>query len=138
MGQGLQARSMPSMDVLTKLYVFADMARVMVLKNQIIDALELIRRTTRTLPALSSFHYVWGSTHPNDPIRSLMVDWLVWRGKPGFLEKYSELLPAEFRLRTLVAMRKVIKMYREEGVVGKPDPLADTSNYYEKEDNSAE
>lgn len=127
----------PDTDDLLKLYVFADMARITILKNQIIDAVQSISTHTKGLPT-SMFPHVWDNTTPTDPMRNLIVDWLVWDIHESEFEENPDDYPAGLRLEVMTAMRKLIGTFQNIAKIKRVNPLQDMSKYHQEEDMPAE
>ncbi|KUJ12246.1 uncharacterized protein LY89DRAFT_756601 [Mollisia scopiformis] len=127
----------PELEGLMKLYIFADTVKVPVLKNHIIDTLQAISNATRRLP-VSVFPYVWSNTTATDPIRTLMVDWLVWEFNEREFDENPEYFPPELRLQALKAMRRIISTYQRLKEIKDENLLVDMRKYHHKEDNAAQ
>ncbi|KAM0143162.1 hypothetical protein ACHAP3_001293 [Botrytis cinerea] len=130
---------------LLRLYVFADMIKAPVLKNDCIEKLSRMESFEKEyLTESENFRYVWEHTREYDLIRKLLVDTIVWDlGNASFL-KTPDQLPQEVTFDILLAMRTVIDNARTElkekenskkkfkALEAFESPLEDRTNYHEK------
>lgn len=124
----------PDTDHLMKLYVFTDMAKVISLKNQVMDTVHAINDALNNLP-LATYPYVWENTASTDPIRTLMVDWLVWESAVNCLECDAvQKISQELSVVVMKGLWKAVYKYHKSGVAH--NSLADLSRYHQTERNN--
>jgi hypothetical protein len=125
----------PKTNDLMKLYVFADMARIPNLKNECIEAINVISGIDEAFP-VETIPYVYKNTQKGSLIRRFIVDSLAWEYDPDTFAQIADHLTDEVRLEAMTTMRKVIYSYTRPGT-GKPkkmaSPLHNLKNYYEHE-----
>ncbi|KAF5869074.1 uncharacterized protein Bfra_011616 [Botrytis fragariae] len=122
----------PHMANLLDLYLFADMAKLPLLKNQCIAKYYKFTKATGYImtPWLS---YMWKYTTKEMLIRKFLLDLLTWEMPPLLFETNSKDFPGELRLELLVNMGYVIQVARYgTSAIEKSNPLNDLNNYYEK------
>ncbi|TGO45792.1 hypothetical protein BCON_0365g00100 [Botryotinia convoluta] len=122
----------PHMANLLDLYLFADMAKLPLLKNQCIAKYYKFTKATGYImtPWLS---YMWKYTTKEMLIRKFLLDLLTWEMPPLLFETNSKDFPEELRLELLINMGYVIQVARHgTSAIEKSNPLNDLNNYYEK------
>ncbi|KAF7889359.1 uncharacterized protein EAF01_010852 [Botrytis porri] len=122
----------PHMANLLDLYLFADMAKLPLLKNQCITKYYRFTKATGYImtPWLS---YMWKYTTKGMLIRKFLLDLLTWEMPPLLFETNSKDFPEELRIELLINMGYVIQVARYgTSAIEKSNPLNDLSNYYEK------
>lgn len=123
----------PSMHYLLELHVFADMARMIPLKNQTLSDVLNIGHVLRKSPMLS-FSYLWKNTSANSQARRLVVDWMVWKfWAKGCSEKMfpQYQLPQELLYHVLGGMSEIVTEYEEARIGKKQCPLRTLGEYDE-------
>lgn len=83
-------------DDLIRLYLFADMARVVKLKNQCLDALKRASDRQNWVPAHMMI-FVWKSTLSGDGLRQYLLDSLAWEYEVSLFDQH----PEDFTVRDL-------------------------------------
>ncbi|KAK6599141.1 hypothetical protein H4I96_08345 [Botrytis cinerea] len=122
----------PHMANLLDLYLFADMARLSLLKNQCIAKYYRFTKATGYImtPWLS---YMWKHTRKEMLMRKFLLDLLTWEMPPLLFETNSKDFPEELRIELLVNMGYVIQVARHgTTALEKCNPLNDLDNYYEE------
>ncbi|KAM0304063.1 hypothetical protein ACHAO8_011456 [Botrytis cinerea] len=122
----------PHMANLLDLYLFADMAKLSLLKNQCIAKYYRFTKATGYImtPWLS---YMWKHTRKEMLMRKFLLDLLTWEMPPLLFETNSKDFPEELRIELLVNMGYVIQVARHgTTVLEKCNPLNDLDNYYEE------
>ncbi|KAF7917244.1 uncharacterized protein EAE98_010349 [Botrytis deweyae] len=126
----------PHMANLLDLYLFADMAKLPLLKNQCIAKYYRFTKATGYImtPWLS---YMWKYTTKGMLIRKFLLDLLTWEMPPLLFETNAKDFPEELRLELLVNMGYVIQVARHgTTALEKSNPLNEMSNYFEEVEKS--
>lgn len=122
------------MDILMRLYVFANMVRIPSLMNQILDDLNEISNLSGAIPT-AAFSYVWDNVCDSSPIRRFIVDWVLWEVDEDTMDEDADEYPSYMRLEIMKAARRTIRGFSNREKPQNPKE-GDMSCYYVPENNN--